>query len=84
MGRLGRLYRFFAKQKQLISIHTYFVVRTLKLAFTSNFSQIGEVKWPQYFQKVRKLQTIVLNKQNDYWKVYNLNTHRLFTAKKKI
>ena len=61
MGRLGRLYRFFAKQKQLELSSTHFVVRTLKSAFVPNFSQIGEVKWPLIFEKVRMLQTNALN-----------------------
>ena len=41
--------RFFAKQKQLELFNTHFVVRTLKLAVMPNFSQIGKVKWPQFF-----------------------------------
>ena len=61
MGRLGRLYRFFAKQKQLELSSTHFVVSTLKSAFVPNFSQIGEVKWPPIFEKVRMLQTNALN-----------------------
>ena len=39
----GRLYHFFAKQKQLELFDTGFVVRTLKLALMLNFSQIGGV-----------------------------------------
>ena len=50
-GGLGRLYRFFAKKKQLELFNTHFVVRTLKLAFMPNFSQIGKVKWPRFFLK---------------------------------
>ena len=61
MGRLGRLYRFFAKQKQLELSSTHFVVSTLKSAFVPNFSQIGEVKWSPIFEKVRMLQTNALN-----------------------
>ena len=50
-GGLGRLYRFFAKKKQLELFNTHFVVRTLKLAFMPNFSQIGKVTWPRFFLK---------------------------------
>ena len=66
MGGLGRLYRFFAKQKQLELFNTQFVVMTLKLAIIPNFSQIGNVKWPRFFQKVRKLKATAL-KYVTYW-----------------
>ena len=49
MGGLGRLYQIFGKQKQLELFGTHFVVRTLKLTFMPNFSQIGRVKWPRFF-----------------------------------
>ena len=55
MGWLGRLYRFFPKQKQLELFNTQFVVRPLKLVFMLNFSQISEVKWPRLFLKISKV-----------------------------
>ena len=36
--------------------------RTLTSAFIPNFSQIGELKWLQFFEKVQKLQTISLKR----------------------
>ena len=60
MGGLGRLYRFFAKQKQLELFNTQFVVMTLKFAIIPNFSQIGNVKWPRFFLKVLKLKATAL------------------------
>ena len=51
-GKYGRTWSalsIFAKQKQLEIFNAHFVVKTLKLAFTPNFSHIGEVKWPRFF-----------------------------------
>ena len=42
---------FFAKQKQLQLFNTHFVVGTLK----PNFSHIGEVRWPRFFEKDSKV-----------------------------
>ena len=46
---------FFAKQKQLQLFNTLFEVGTLKPAFMPNFSHIGEVRWPQFFEKDSKV-----------------------------
>ena len=45
---------------ELFNIH--FMNRTLTSAFIPNFSQIGELKWLQSFEKVQKLQTISLKR----------------------
>lgn len=47
-------------KEQLELFNSHFVVMTLKPALVPNFSQICEVKWLRVFEKVRKLQTVIL------------------------
>ena len=82
MGGPRLLHRFFAKQKQLELFNTHFVVRTLKLAFMPNFSQIGKVTWPRFFFKVRKLQTIALYKLLSWGRYITLYRTISFSRKK--
>ena len=65
MGRLGWLYQFCQAKTTLLELfNIHFMNRTLTSAFIPNFSQIGELKWLQSFEKVQKLQTISLKRSH--------------------
>ena len=63
MGRLGWLYQFFQAKTTLLELfNIHFMNRTLTSVFIPNFSQIGELKWLQFFENVQKVQTISLKR----------------------